>query len=400
MKVLVVNCGSSSLKYQLITTGDGAVIARGIVEKIGEKSPEHGWTRRSGEKVRESVSAGTHTEALKTVLVNLTRPDNGFLGSLPEIDAIGHRVVHGGEEFTGSALIDERVIASIEKYSELAPLHNPPNLQGIRACLEVLPETRQVAVFDTAFHHSIPERSFLYAIPYEYYKKYGIRRYGFHGTSHRYVAMKAAEFLKIPSERFNAVTCHLGNGSSVTAVRNGKSADTSMGFTPLEGVVMGTRCGTIDPAIIFYLMEKENLSTAQMNSILQKKSGLLGLSGVSNDLRDINAAAESGNDRARIAVECLVHSVRKAIGQYLVELGRVDAVVFTAGIGENEWHVRRDCVAGLENLGIELDADKNRSARGTLADLSAPGSRTRVLCVPTNEELMIALETQWVLNNV
>lgn len=397
MKVLVINCGSSSLKYQLVTTENENVITKGLIEKIGGNS-EYCFVKKDGEKSNKKISVKNHTEAMKEVLSCLTDKQNDFIRSLDEIDAIGHRVVHGGEEFTSSALIDDRVIASIEKYSELAPLHNPPNLQGILSCKEVLPKIRQVAVFDTAFHHTMQERAFIYALPYEYYEKHGIRRYGFHGTSHRYVTMKAAEFMKIPLEQFNCITCHLGNGSSITAVKYGKSVDTSMGFTPLEGVVMGTRCGTIDPAIVFHLMKKEKLDTKQVDDVMNKKSGLLGVSGVSNDLREITAAAKEGNKRAQLAREVLVHSIRKYIGAYMVELGRVDAVIFTAGIGENVPSVRAGSVGGLENFGIKMNHVKNDSARGVLTDLSAPDSKTKILLVPTNEELMIAMETEWVVN--
>lgn len=396
MKVLVINCGSSSLKYQLVTTENEGCVTKGLIEKIGGNS-EFCFTKKNGDKTVKKVPIRDHTEAMKEVISCLTDGENGFIRSLDEIDAVGHRVVHGGEEFTSSALIDGKVIASIEKYSELAPLHNPPNLQGIRSCMEVLPKTPQVAVFDTAFHHTMPEKAYLYALPYECYEKHGIRRYGFHGTSHRYVSMKAAEFLNIPLDKFNCVTCHLGNGSSITAVKNGKSVDTSMGFTPLEGVMMGTRSGSIDPFIIFHLMDKEGLSSKQVQETLQKKSGIVGLSGVSNDLREVTAAANAGNKRAQLTREVLVHSIRKYIGTYLIELGRVDALIFTAGIGENESGIREKCVEGLENFGIRIDVAKNAQTRGVLADLSAPDSKTKVLLVPTNEELMIAVETQWVL---
>ena len=333
MKVLVINCGSSSLKYQLIKTENEGVITKGLVEKIGGDS-EFTYYKKDGEKIIEKLKVADHCDAIKVVTDNLLKKENGFINSLEEIEAIGHRVVHGGEEFTKSVIIDDKVIASVEKFSELAPLHNPPNLQGIYSCLEVIPDIKQVAVFDTAFHQTMPESSFLYAIPHDYYEKYRIRRYGFHGTSHRYVTLKAAEFLGKKLDEFNCITCHLGNGSSITAVKNGKSVDTSMGFTPLEGVVMGTRCGSIDPYIIFFLIEKLNMNTKQVNDILQKKSGLIGLSGISNDLREVTASAKSGNKNAQFAREVLIKSIRKYIGAYMVELGRVDAIIFTAGIGE------------------------------------------------------------------
>lgn len=398
MKVLVINCGSSSLKYQLITTENEGVLAKGIVEKIGSEA-KFCFSQKDGSKKINTIPAANHTEALRSVMENLVSKENAFIKDLSEIDAIGHRVVHGGEEFSQSVLIDAKVIASIEKFSELAPLHNPPNLQGIRSCLEVLPKTRQVAVFDTAFHQTMPESSYIYAIPYSYYEKHRVRKYGFHGTSHRYVTMKAAEFMGIKLDEFNAISCHLGNGSSITAVRGGKSVDTSMGFTPLEGVVMGTRSGSIDPAIVKYIMDKEKITASDVDNILNKKSGLQGLSGISNDMREIYAGVMKGDNRALLAKNVLVKSIRKYIGAYMVELGRVDVILFTAGIGENEDHIRSECVAGLENYGIELDPDKNSSIKGKLADLSKPGSKTKVLLVPTNEELMIAMETEWVLQS-
>ena len=293
--------------------------------------------------------------------------------------------------------INSKVLGSIEKYSELAPLHNPPNVQGIRSCMEVLPKIRQVAVFDTAFHQTMPESSYIYSLPYEYYEKYRIRRYGFHGTSHSYVSKKAAEFLGIEHDKINCIVCHLGNGSSITAVAQGKSVDTSMGFTPLEGLPMGTRSGSIDPAIVFTLMQRENLTAEQINSILNRKSGLIGISGVSNDLRDINDAASKGNKRAALAKEILVKAIRKYIGSYMIELGRVDAIIFTAGIGENETSVREKCTEGLEEYGIKLDREVNGRTRSKLECISAHDSRIKILVVPTNEELMIAMETEAVL---
>ncbi len=395
MKVLVINAGSSSIKFQLIQTDDESVITKGVVEKIGGDA-EFSFLNKGGKKVSSKVDAKNHTEALKVIIECLLSKENAFISSLKDIEAVGHRVVHGGEEFVKSVIIDKKVIKSIEKFSDLAPLHNPPNLQGILACKEILPDTKQVAVFDTAFHQTMPESSYIYAIPYEYYEKYGIRRYGFHGTSHRYVTMKAAEFLNINLDNFNCITCHLGNGSSITAVKEGKSIDTSMGFTPLEGLVMGTRCGSIDPAIIFFLMEKENLSVKQMNDVLNKRSGLFGLSGISNDLRDIYAKVDE-DKRAKITIEVLVKSIKKYIGAYMIELGRVDAIIFTAGIGENEWHIREKCLENLQNFGVKIDFEKNRNTRAKLAEISQADSKIKVLVVPTNEELMIALETKWVI---
>lgn len=396
MKVLVINSGSSSLKYQLINTEDQSVITKGLVEKIGGES-EYTFTK-DGKKEKLFVKAPDHKQALAMVIDNIQEPANGFISSLDEIEAIGHRVVHGGEEFSESVLINDQVIGSIEKYAELAPLHNPPNLQGILACKEIMHEKKQVAVFDTAFHQTMPPKSYMYAIPYEYYKKYKVRRYGFHGTSHHYVSLATAKFLNKKPEDCNFITCHLGNGSSITAVKNGKSVDTSMGFTPLEGVVMGTRCGSIDPAIIFYLMEKEKLDTDQIDNILNKKSGLLGLSGISNDLREIWEKAKQGDDHAQMVREVLVKSIRKYIGAYMIELGRVDAIIFTAGIGENDWEIRQMAVEGLENFGIQLNVEKNKSLRSETAELSTPDSDIKVLLIPTNEELMIALQTEELIN--
>lgn len=397
MKVLVVNCGSSSLKYQLIETKTSDVLAKGLVERIGLGEAEYSFTHGDVQKQKKNIQAKNHTEAIQEVLNALVFPPTGVLQSLDEIEAVGHRVVHGGESFYHSALITDEVVKAIEQNGELAPLHNPPNLQGILACKEVLPLKKQVAVFDTAFHQTMPERSYIYALPYEYYAKYKIRRYGFHGTSHRYVAMKTAEFLGKPLSDVNLITCHLGNGSSITAVAGGRSMDTSMGFTPLEGVVMGTRSGSIDPAALLYIMEKENLSPKQMSDILNKKSGILGLSGISHDMREINAEAEKNNHRAQLTLEVLVQSIRRYIGAYMVELGRVDAIVFTAGIGENDWVVRERCMEGMENWGFVLDKEKNQKTRSILAPISIPSSPSHILVVPTNEELMIALETQWVL---
>ncbi len=392
MKVLVINSGSSSLKYQLLDTSKSLVISRGLVEKIGGDA-EYSFYDQKGEKICQKIKAGDHTQAFHAVIKNLEDKQYGFIYSLKDINAIGHRVVHGGEGFSRSVIIDDTVIKGIEKYSELAPLHNPANLAGIKACREILPDTPEVAVFDTAFHQTMPIGSYLYALPYEYYKDMGIRRYGFHGTSHRYVTLKTARFLGKKTEDLNIISCHLGNGSSITAVKNGKSVDTSMGFTPLEGVVMGTRCGSIDPAILTYLMEKLSIDSHEMNAILNKKSGLLGLSGLSNDLREIKKAAQEGNKQAQSTREVLVKSIRRYIGAYMVELGRVDAIVFTAGIGENDWDIREKAVAGLEDWGIDLDEEINKNTFGELKDLTKKGSKVKVLMVPTNEELMIALET-------
>jgi len=397
MKVLVINSGSSSIKYQLIETKTEKVITKGIYEKIGIDS-EFTYLLKNGEKKKINKPVKDHTEALQIILENLISKENEFINSLEEIEAIGHRVVHGGEEFTGSVLINKKVIESIEKFSELAPLHNPPNLLGIYSCLKILPNKKQVAVFDTAFHQTMPNVSYIYAIPYEYYVRNKIRRYGFHGTSHRYVSMKAAEYLGLKLDELNCITCHLGNGSSITAIKNGKSYDTSMGFTPLEGIVMGTRCGSIDPAIVFYIMDKEKLSRKQIDDILNKKSGLLGISGISNDMREIIKAAENGNERAKLAIDIMIQSVKKYIGAYIAELGIVHSIIFTAGIGENEPNIRKKILQGLEFFGVIIDDEKNFKTKGVYGLISKPESKIKVLVVPTNEELMIAIETELVVS--
>ena len=324
----------------------------------------------------------------------MVHPEYGVIKSISQIDAVGHRVVHGGEKFSESALINSKVKEAIRECIELAPLHNPPNLLGIEACEKILPGVPQVAVFDTAFHQTMEPVAYIYPIPYEYYEKYRIRRYGFHGTSHYYVSHRAAEILGKPITKLRIITLHLGNGASVTAVKFGKSVDTSMGFTPLEGLAMGTRCGDIDPAIVMFLMEKQNLSLEQINNILNKKSGLLGVSGVSNDLRDVLEAASKGNERAKLAFEIYCYRVKKYIGAYAAAMGGVDAIVFTAGAGENSPEVREKSVEGLEFLGIKIDKDKNNAARGIEKDISTEDARVRTLVIPTNEELVIALETE------
>ncbi len=394
MKILVINSGSSSVKYDLIDTETHKEITRGLIEKIGLKEQIHHYCLPGGEKAKDVVNAPNHKVALSIITKHLTDPVKGFLKSIDEIAAVGHRVVHGGEKFAGSYLITDEVIKSIERFSELAPLHNPPNLEGIMACRELLPNVPQVAVFDTAFHQTMPEEVFLYAIPYEYYKKYGIRRYGFHGTSHKFVAQKAAEMLGKKFTSLNIITAHLGNGASITAIRKGKSVDTSMGFTPLEGLIMGTRSGDLDPAIVFFLMEKEDLSPNDVNNILNKKSGLLGISGISNDVRTIMEEAERGDRRAILALNMFCYRIKKYIGAYWAVLGELDAIVFTAGIGENSWQIREKALAGLEPMGIKVDKKKNQSVVGGVAgEISTEDSRVKVLVIPTNEELAIALDT-------
>ncbi len=400
MKVLVLNAGSSSLKYQLLNTEDKSVIAKGVIEKIGLGSSIVGYSNEGYDKVSYETPLKNHDEALKVVFDSLILGDCAILNSLDDINAIGHRVVHGGEVYNKPVLITEEVIKAIEKLCDLAPLHNPANLMGIKACQKIVPNTPQVAVFDTAFHQTMEPVSYLYPIPYSYYENYKIRRYGFHGTSYEYVTPKAAELLNKEKSDVNLIICHIGNGASVTAVKGGKSIDTTMGFTPLEGLMMGTRCGSIDPAIVTYIMDKEDLNTQQVNNVLNKESGLLGISGISSDMRDIENAAEEGNKRAALAVEMLAHSIRKTIGAYLVELnGIVDAIVFTAGMGEFDTNLRRLVTENLSALGIELDQDKNKACRSKLEDISTPASKIKVLVVPTNEELMIAQDTEKTLKN-
>ncbi len=393
MHVMVINCGSSSLKFQLISLPEEAVVAKGLVERIGQDAGAR-FTFTAGERTfpTRPVAARDHTEAIGHALDALVEGETAVVKSKAEIDAFGHRVVHGGERFTNAVIIDDEVIACIEECCPLAPLHNPANLEGIRACMHALPGVPNVAVFDTAFHQTMPPRAFHYAIPYEYYERSHIRRYGFHGTSHKYVTEAFAEANGKLVEDVCLVTCHLGNGSSLTAVENGVSIDTSMGFTPLQGVVMGTRSGDIDPAVVFFLIKNEGLTPEEVDDLLNKKSGLLGFSGVSSDMRDILAAADEGNERASTALDLCAYSIAKYVGAYVAILPRTDAIVFTAGIGENSPEVRMRVCRYLNGLGVELDEEKN-NIRGETACVSSRASRIPVWVVPTNEELEIARET-------
>ncbi len=390
MIVLVVNCGSSSIKYQLFDMPDQKVVARGVVDRIGNDGSaliyEH-----NGAKNRIEQPVPDHDTGMKLILETLADARVGVIRDITDIKAVGHRVVHGGEAFTGSVLIDDEVIASIEKVADLAPLHNPPNLTGIRAAQHALPGVPQIACFDTAFHTTIPEVAYMYALPYELYEKYGIRRYGFHGTSHRWVARRAAAMLGKHKYDINCITCHLGNGSSIAAVRDGRSVDTSMGLTPLEGVPMGTRTGDFDPAILFYLADK-GYSVDELNTLCNKKSGILGLSGISNDVRTLTEKAEQGDRRAKLALDVFAYRIKKYIGAYAAVLGRLDAVVFTGGIGENAANIRAEVCRGLEALGIEIDESSNESAKGESV-ISKDASRLAVLVIPTNEEAAIAIDT-------
>ena len=400
MKVLVINSGSSSIKYQVFDMEREELLAKGLVERIGIDGSRISHTPKGKEKIVKEVPIPDHKEGIKLLINAILDKEYGVVNDLSEIKAVGHRVVHGGEKFSGSVLITDEVMQALRENIELAPLHNPPNILGIEACQELMPNIPHIGVFDTAFHATIPDYAYMYALPYEYYERYKIRRYGFHGTSHRYVSKRAAEIIGKPVEELKIITLHMGNGVSFAAVKNGKSVETTMGFTPLEGMVMGTRSGDIDPAIVTYLMEKEGLSTQDIYKILNKKSGLLGLSGVSNDMRDIQKEKANGNERARIAVEVFVHRAKKYVGAYAAIMGGLDVLVFTAGIGENDHLIRRDVCKGLEFLGIEFDDKVNNSVRAEEAIISRPSSRVKVLLVPTNEELMIARDTKEIVSRL
>ena len=391
MNILVINCGSSSLKYQLINSETEGVLAKGLCERIGIDGMLT-YQPEGGEKEKSEIAMPTHTEAINAVLAALTNEKSGVIKSLSEVGAVGHRVVHGGEKFTSSCLINDESMKAIEECNDLAPLHNPANLIGIRACQELMPGVPMVAVFDTAFHQTMPDVAYTYGIPYEYYEKYKVRRYGFHGTSHSYVSKRTAEIVGKPYDQMKIIVCHLGNGASISAVNCGKSVDTSMGLTPLEGLVMGTRSGDLDPAIIDFVGKKEGLSLDEMNEVLNKKSGMLGISGVSSDGRVLEAAAETGNKRAQLALDVFDYRVIKYIGAYAAAMNGVDAIAFTAGIGENNIKMRKDVCSSLTYLGVKLDEEKN-NVRGEERIISADDSKVQVLLVPTNEELAIARET-------
>ena len=393
MKILVINAGSSSLKYQLIDMDTKAVLAKGLCERIGIEGSRLNHTPAGCDKVVIESPMPSHADAIKLVIDALVDKNHGVIDSMAEIGAVGHRVVHGGESFSGSVVIDEAVKKALRDCIELAPLHNPANIIGIEACEKVMPGVVQVGVFDTAFHQTMPEEAFLYGIPYEYYEKYKIRRYGFHGTSHNYVSGKAAEMLGKDIKDLKIITCHLGNGSSVAAVKNGKVIDTTMGLTPLAGILMGTRSGDIDPAIVTFLMEKENLSIDEINAVLNKKSGVFGVSGVSSDFRDLANAANDGNKRASAALKMFCYGIKKYIGSYAAAMGGVDAIVFTAGVGENDGATRAGIVEGLEFLGIKIDTEKNK-LRGEAIDISSNDAAVKTLVIPTDEEMMIAIETE------
>lgn len=401
MIILVLNCGSSSLKYQLLDMKDDEVydlLAKGIVERIGMETGCLKHQATGKDKVEKEMPIENHTVGIKAVLDALLDKECGVLSTLEDIEAVGHRVVHGAEEFVCSQLITDAVVAQLEKCSVFAPLHNPANILGIKAVTAVLPEVPQVGVFDTAFHQTMPSYAYMYALPYEYYEKYGIRRYGFHGTSHKYVSAKGAKFAGLDINNSKIVTCHLGNGSSIAAVLNGKSIDTTMGFTPLEGLIMGTRSGSVDPDVVTYLQEKEGLTAAQMSQILNKKSGFLGLSCVSSDARDLDDAANAGDAKAKLTLKKLTYEITKYIGAYAAAMNGIDLVVFTGGIGENNSRLRRRVCENLAYLGLEFDYDAN-AVRGVDTVITLPTSKVKAALITTNEELMIARDTMHIVQN-
>jgi acetate kinase len=395
MKILVINCGSSSIKYQFYSLAENRILAKGIVEKIGMKGSFLKHEKESGQKVIFKGEILDHNTGIEYILGVLSSSKHGCIGNLDEINAVGHRVVHGGEKFSSSVLITDEVIQELEKFAELAPLHNPPNLKGIYALKMLVPGIPQVAVFDTAFHHTMPMHAFMYAIPYALYKKYSIRRYGFHGTSHRYVSKRACEILNVDPKQTKVITCHLGNGASACAVKNGISVDTSMGFTPVEGLIMGTRAGDIDMGAVTYIMDKEGVGTKTAGTLFNKHSGLLGITGISSDFREIREAADqNGDERAKLAIKMFDYRIKKYIGAYAAAMGGVDVLVFTGGIGENSAVTRSGICEDLAFLGIEIDEETNQATRGEEILISKESARVKVIVVPTNEELMIAIDTQ------
>jgi acetate kinase len=400
MKILVINSGSSSIKYQLFDMEKTTVLAKGIVEKIGMQGSFLKNTRNDGDEVKLEGEIVDHQAGIEYMLGVLISKNHGSLKSLDELNAVGHRVVHGGETFKGSVLITEKVIRKMEEVAELAPLHNPPNLKGIYAVSELMPHLPQAGIFDTAFHQTMPEYAYMYAIPYSLYKKYGLRRYGFHGTSHQYVSGRACSILNADIKKQKIITCHLGNGASITAIKNGKSVDTSMGLTPVEGMIMGTRSGDLDLGVLTFIMNKEEIGVNSANTLINKHSGMLGISGVSSDMREIEKAAAEGNERASLALQMYSYRIKKYIGAYCAAMGGMDVVVFTGGIGENDTSTRESTCSNMEFLGIHLDMDKNRSIRGKEGIISAPNSKVTVMVIPTNEELVIAQDTLEIISNI
>lgn len=398
MKILVLNCGSSSVKYKLIETNDNQTLAEGGVEKIGLEDGFLKFKRQDGSKDIVNLGLTDHNGAVQAILNILTDAKEGCISSYNEIDAVGHRVVHGGEKFNKSVLIDDEVKAMIKECYDIAPLHNPANMTGIDAITSLMPEVPQVGVFDTAFHQTMPAKSYMYALPYKYYKEDGIRRYGFHGTSHRYVSQRVCQYLGVDITKQRIITCHIGNGGSITAVKYGKSVDTSMGLTPTEGLMMGTRVGDIDPGALTYLMTKHNLSAAQLQNIINKDSGMAGVSEISSDMREIEAAVNAGNERATMALDMYEQRIIKYIGAYAAEMGGVDIIVFTGGVGENQHGVRENVCKPLGFMGVEIDNELNARVRGEEVILSTPQSKVKVLIIPTDEELMIARDTEAIVN--
>ncbi|MCC8177098.1 MAG: acetate kinase [Bacteroidales bacterium] len=398
MKILVLNCGSSSVKYKLIDTTTHATLAEGGVEKIGLPDGFLKYKTKDGSKAITELGLVDHRGAVEAILKNLTSPETGCISSYKEIDAVGHRVVHGGEKFNKSVLIDEAVKEQVKECYGLAPLHNPANITGIEAVEAILPDVPQVGVFDTAFHQTMPARSYMYAIPYKYYKEDGIRRYGFHGTSHRYVSQRVCDFLGVDIKDQKIITCHVGNGGSITAVDHGKSVDTSMGLTPTEGLMMGTRVGDIDPGALTYLMTKHNMTPDDLQKVLNKESGVLGVTEISSDMREIEAAVNAGNERAKLALDMYEQRILKYIGAYAAEMGGVDIIVFTGGVGENQTGVRANVCRPLAFMGVEIDEPLNARTRGTETVISTPSSRVKVVVIPTDEELMIARDTEAIVS--
>jgi acetate kinase len=393
MKIVVLNCGSSSIKYQLFDMPSQKVIAKGLVDKIGLKGAGIKHEMEDGSKTTISGEILDHKQGIEYLFGILISKKYGCMKNLEEIKAVGHRVVHAGEKFGGSVRINDEVIKALEETIDLAPLHNPPNLDGIYAITTLLPEVEQVGVFDTAFHQTMPAYSYLYGVPYSLYEKHGVRRYGFHGSSHKYVSKKAAALLGKNIEDVNIITCHLGNGASIAAVQKGKSLDTSMGMTPIEGLIMGTRSGDLDIGALFHIIKKEEITLATANTMINKFSGMLGVSGVSSDMRDVENAAKEGNERAKLSLKMYQYRVKKYIGAYAAAMGGVDAIVFTGGIGENDWHTRQEAVSGMEFMGVKLDTNINTDLRGDEAIVSKTDSRVKVMVIPTNEELVIASDT-------
>ncbi len=397
MKILVLNCGSSSIKYKLFNMDNGAVLAQGGIEKIGLKGSFLKLTLPDGQKVMLEGEILEHQTGIEYILGVITSEKYGCIKSLKEINAVGHRIVHGGEKFNSSTLINDEVIKKIEECIDLAPLHNPPNLNGIYAIKELLPDVPQVGVFDTAFHQTMSEKAYLYGLPYSLYEKYGIRRYGFHGTSHRYVSRRACEFLGLPYEEQKIITAHIGNGASITAIKNGVSVDTSMGMTPVEGLLMGTRSGDVDAGVLSYIMEKENIGPQGISTIVNKYSGVLGISGISSDMREIEASIEEGNERAKLAMDVYNYRIKKYIGSYAAALGGLDVLVFTGGVGENQYSTREIVCNDMEFMGIKFDNKINWKMRGEEKLISAPDSKVKVVVIPTDEEYMIAEDTMAIL---